>query len=73
MLLFEAQKGGQTNDNHEIIILCDVIIQENSLKDDRFSALGTDFSLNDNLETAEWPPAVQNGSPLCFQDGSPSL
>ena len=40
-----------------------------TLYNDRFPALGTDFSLYDDLKTAdrrvsEWPPAVQNGSPL---------
>ena len=45
--------------------------EENLLYDDRFPASGTDSSLNDNFKTADrrlskWPPAVQNGSPLCL-------
>ena len=41
-----------------------------SLNVDRFPALGTDFSLYDNQQTADrqvskWPLAVENGSPLC--------
>ena len=44
---------------------------KNSLYDDRFPALGTDSSHYDDLKTADhrvskWPPAVQNGSPLCL-------
>ena len=42
---------------------------ENLLDNDWFPASGTDFSLYDNLKTADrwvskWPPVVQNGPPL---------
>ena len=42
-----------------------------SFHDDQFPASGTDFSLCDDQKTADrwvskWPPAVQNGSPLCL-------
>ena len=45
--------------------------RKNSLNNDRFPASGTNFSLNDCFKTADrrlskWPPAVQNGSPLCL-------
>ena len=41
-----------------------------SLNIDRFPVSGTDFSLYDDQQTADrqvskWPPAVENGSPLC--------
>ena len=43
--------------------------EKNSLNDDRFSASGTDFSLNNVFKTADqllskWLSTVQNGSPL---------
>ena len=61
--------------NVEVFVIASVIAKQCldggiSLNVDQFLASGTNFSLYNDQQTADhwvskWPPAVENGSPLC--------